>query len=1022
MKFRPLYDKMLRLFTLSALLVIVSGCVTTKKRGEVSKFKKFYHNVTSEYNGYFNANELMVESEKILRESNQDNYTKILDVIDYAGVSDPKIVYPQLDKAIQKVTTVAALHQPGDWVDDCYVLMGKAQYMKQDYASTVETLEYFQNAFNPSNPYGRNYQKKRLKAGSPEARKEREKEREEKQKTVADERKAKEKEREDARKEAEKLKKQQAKEREEAAKARKSSSRSSSTPQRSSGSTSRSTRTPNPRTTRATNKPAPTNPQNVNTEAKKDTVVTDTTKDQPIAEKKESVNNIQAQPVQKPAAPPKEYSDGTSYNEGLLYLAMAYTRMEKFSNAEYLLKRLDEIQGHTKEVKYGLAPAFADLKVRSGKYEEAIPYLEQAIKTTKKKELKGRYNFILGQILQNRGDYRNAAQYFAKASKSSGRNFKMGFMASLNQIKNNAISGGRSASSVAGQLEKMLNEDKNKEYKDQIYFAMAEVEMSRNNEEKAKEYFSKSVASNSANPSLKSEAYYQIAQMYMPVKEYYKAKLYIDSCLLNLPQLDTRYEELSLQSKKLENTARFMQLVAEADSSLALSKLSKEDLRKLALERRKAGVTNPQTAPEPEKTSSLDKTYTRSLMGNSTFFAYNPVNVERGKNDFKSKWGNIPLLDDWRRSSKAGNSAAGVNENDKNDEYQNRLLSNRISEEEIKQILSDIPMDEESINRTKEKLYDALFGLGKAVKLDLDDSDLSNKYLERLITEKPDHVQKLEILYLLYRNYYESNDLSNAERVKKLILNQFPESNYAKVITDPNYAKSLADKVVTLDKFYDVTYQYFENKDYPAVLSRISEATATFGPNNDYMPRFSLLKAISTGNTQGKEAYIDALQETIVRYPSAPETIKAKEILRFLKGDEAAFNEVKTEEVETEFTKNDNERHYVVVVLFDYSDEVLQKAKLAANDYNQQFYSLSNLKIGEQTLNKEENTQLLLVRTFDNFAKANDYYINVYKDLQKFIPQELTGYELYPISQINFRKMISQRTHKRYRAFFEKNY
>ncbi|HMP31647.1 MAG TPA: hypothetical protein PKD85_18740, partial [Saprospiraceae bacterium] len=66
--------------------------------------------------------------------------------------------------------------------------------------------------------------------------------------------------------------------------------------------------------------------------------------------------------------------------------------------------------------------------------------------------------------------------------------------------------------------------------------------------------------------------------------------------------------------------------------------------------------------------------------------------------------------------------------------------------------------------------------------------------------------------------------------------------------------------------------------------------------------------------------------------------------------------------------------------------------------------------------------QLLLVRSFDNFAKAHDYYIKAYKDLEKFIPKTVAGYELYPISQRNFRKMISQRTHKRYRTFFESNY
>jgi tetratricopeptide (TPR) repeat protein len=1025
MKFRPFNNKMLRLFALSTLILMVSGCVTTKKKGDVSKLKKFYHNVTSEYNGYFNANELMIESEKILRESNQDNYIKILDVIDYAGVSDPKIVYGQLDKAIEKVTTVAALHEPGEWVDDCYVLMGKAQYMKQDYASTVETLEYFQSAFNPSNPYGRNYQKKRLGTGSAQAKKEREKERSEKQKAQLDERKTKEKEREDARKEAARLKKEQAKEREAAAKARQSASRSAANTRSSSGTTSRSKRAaPAPRTTRATNKPATTeNPQG-NQATQVDSA--NTTGEQVTASNTAATPSTnQNQPVKtepKPAPLPKEFSDGTSYNEGLLYLAMAYTRMEKFTNAEYLLRRLTEIQGHTKNVKQGIAPAYADLMVKSGKYEEAIPYLEEAIKSTKRKELKGRYNFILGQILQDRGDYRNAAQYFARASKASGRNFKMAFMADLYEIKNNAMSGGRSSSSVAGQLEKMLKQEKNKAYQDQIYFAMAEVEISNGNEEKAKEYFSKSIAQNATNPALKSEAYYQISQMFLPLKMYDKAKLYIDSCLLDLPQVDSRYLELSDLSRKLTNTAKFMELVAEADSSIALSKLSKDELKKIALERKKAqGLNSPSQNTDGSKSGSLDKTYTRSLMGNSSFFAYNPVNVERGKNEFKTKWGGVALQDDWRRSSKSG-IAAAPNDDNQNTNTEIKTNETTVTDEEFAQLMRDVPTDEASLSRTKAKLHDALFELGKALKLDLDESQLSSKYLERLVAESPNHGQIMEILYLLYRNYYESNDVANANRIKDMITRQYPESNYAKVINDPNFAKSLAAKTVTLDQYYDITYQYFESKDYNTVLSRIEEGMVNYGSTNEYMPKFSLLKALCIGNTQGKEAYIDALQETIVRYPNAAETIKAKEIMRFLKGDEAAFNEVKSEEVDAEFIKDEADRHYVVVVLFDYSDEVLQKSKIAVNDYNNEYYRLQKLQLGEQALSKEENSQLLLVRSFDNFTKAKDYYTKANQDLEKFIPKAVAGYELYPISQRNFRKMISQRTHKRYRAFFESNY
>ncbi|MEI2738394.1 MAG: hypothetical protein V9F01_06385 [Chitinophagaceae bacterium] len=167
----------------SALLIVAmvftSGCVSRKRKNEVSKVGKFYHNVTSEYNGYFNANELYEASLLTLREKNNDNYSKILDVYDYLAVPDPKIVNADLDKAIEKLTRVAAIHEPGDWVDNCYVLMAKAQYLKQDYERALETLEYFEEDFNPVNPYGRNFQKKKVsskqKKAASEAKREEEK-------------------------------------------------------------------------------------------------------------------------------------------------------------------------------------------------------------------------------------------------------------------------------------------------------------------------------------------------------------------------------------------------------------------------------------------------------------------------------------------------------------------------------------------------------------------------------------------------------------------------------------------------------------------------------------------------------------------------------------------------------------------------------------------------------------------------------------------------------------------------------
>jgi hypothetical protein len=143
---------------------------------------------------------------------------------------------------------------------------------------------------------------------------------------------------------------------------------------------------------------------------------------------------------------------------------------------------------------------------------------------------------------------------------------------------------------------------------------------------------------------------------------------------------------------------------------------------------------------------------------------------------------------------------------------------------------------------------------------------------------------------------------------------------------------------------------------------------------------------------------------------------------RFLKGDETAFKEVDIKEVDEEFVTEEKERHYIAVVLFDYADKVLQDAKIAVDEYHTQYYKNDRLQIGEQALSKEENTQVLLIRSFENFNKAHEYYINASKSPEAYIPKSIVNFEMYPISQRNFRKMISQKTHTKYRAFFRNKY
>ena len=123
-------------------VLIFSGCATKKRKGDVSKLKKFYHSTTTKYNGHFNANIIYEETLLRLKNANRDNYTQILPL--YAEQNaDAKAVATELDDAVEKLSTVISIHRVGEWTDDSYYLMGKVQHLKQDYEAAEETLEFF---------------------------------------------------------------------------------------------------------------------------------------------------------------------------------------------------------------------------------------------------------------------------------------------------------------------------------------------------------------------------------------------------------------------------------------------------------------------------------------------------------------------------------------------------------------------------------------------------------------------------------------------------------------------------------------------------------------------------------------------------------------------------------------------------------------------------------------------------------------------------------------------------------------
>jgi hypothetical protein len=192
--------------------------------------------------------------------------------------------------------------------------------------------------------------------------------------------------------------------------------------------------------------------------------------------------------------------------------------------------------------------------------------------------------------------------------------------------------------------------------------------------------------------------------------------------------------------------------------------------------------------------------------------------------------------------------------------------------------------------------------------------------------------------------------------------------------------------------------------------------------NNPYLAKIALVRAMCVGNRDGKEEYIKALSSVIVAYPNTPEQSKAKEIMRFLGGDKNAFSSLSVEDVDKLYQKEDASIHYVAIVTYDLEETKYINAKVSISEFNKKHFKLDRLQFGDAALNISENIQVILIRKFDNSAKAMEYYKKAMENKEEFIGPSQINYDVLPISQTNYRKMISERSAVAYRLFFETNY
>lgn len=103
---------------------------------------KQYHDTTARFNAYFLAKEKVLEIENTLFGSPVNDYNDVLQVLVPIDTNAAKAQEAAFEYVIEKASLPIQFHESSKWVDDCYLLIGKARLYKGDFLNAVLTFKY----------------------------------------------------------------------------------------------------------------------------------------------------------------------------------------------------------------------------------------------------------------------------------------------------------------------------------------------------------------------------------------------------------------------------------------------------------------------------------------------------------------------------------------------------------------------------------------------------------------------------------------------------------------------------------------------------------------------------------------------------------------------------------------------------------------------------------------------------------------------------------------------------------------
>lgn len=595
--------------------------------------------------------------------------------------------------------------------------------------------------------------------------------------------------------------------------------------------------------------------------------------------------------------------------EAQLWQARSYCALDWLFETENIIIKIKDEQLTNNTLKELYNNVYANYYIKLNDYDKAIPYLQKAIDYADGSQ-KTRLRFLLGQLYSRIGKKQEAYEAFKKAGGASSAPYRTKFNA---RIKQSEVYTGNNIESEVKALKRMTRYDRNKDFLDQVYYAIGNIYLSRKDTLKAIENYEMANKKSTRNGIDKAINQVTLGNLYYIRHNYDKAQPCYSEAVPQLPENYPNYLQLKRRSDVLDELAVYSQNVTLQDSLLRLSELTPEqldkvinkiieDLKKKEKEEEENAKREEYLAQQRAQGSNLQNTgssapKTFTLNTDDSWYFYNTATKNAGKTEFQKNWGSRKLEDNWRRRNKASfDSSEFEANNDGEDGEENDSVATdstgkeltKEDEEKLKRAedphypeyyIKQIPKTDEEKNTAHEIIQEGLYNMGIILKDKMEDFSASRSEFDRLLTRYPDNIYRLDTYYNLYIMAVRQNDYTEAEKYRSLIIEQFPESNYGIAMQDPNYLENLKTMNTRQEELYTQAYNAYLNNNNGAVHEAYEYMIKEY-PLSRIIPKFMFLHALAYVTEKDSEKFNSTLKELLEKYPETDITPLASSYLK----------------------------------------------------------------------------------------------------------------------------------------------